>query len=178
MQPLSTVESPAFQKLIGSICPYQLTDRKSFAQNLNKLYDSMVRKVKEALKGVSTTADVWSSNHRSYLGMTVHWSDTNTLKRCKAAIACVRITGHHTYNVTASRMENIHASYGLNGKVVATITDNGSNFVIAFSVYSIPSSASSVPEVEDEDECVFEDMDELLQIDNGETEDLIYSIAV
>ena len=34
------------------------------------------------------------------------------------------------------------------------------------------------PEVEDEDECVFEDMDELLQIDNGETEDLIYSSAV
>ena len=76
------------------------------------------------------------------------------------------------------QLQECHASYGLNGKVVATITDNGSNFVIAFSVYSIPSSESSVPEVEDEDECVFEDMDELLQIDNGETEDLIYSIAV
>ena len=35
MQPLSTVESPAFWKLIGSICPYQLPDRKSSAQNLN-----------------------------------------------------------------------------------------------------------------------------------------------
>ena len=181
MQPLSTVESPAFWRLIGSICPYQLPDRKSFAQNLIELYDSMVRKVKEALEmvdGVSTTADVWSSNHRSYLGMTVHWIDTNTLKRCKAAIACVRITGHHTYDVIVSRIENVHASYGLNGKVVATITDNGSNFVKAFSVYSIPSSESSKesvqedPEVVDEDECIFEDMDELLQIDNGEAEDL------
>ena len=88
----------------------------------------------------------------------------------------MRITGHHTYDVIASRIEIIHASYGrLNGKVVATITNNGSNFVKAFSVYSIPSSQCSVPEdpeVEDEDECIFEDMDELLQIDNGETEDL------
>ena len=62
----------------------------------------MVKKVKEALEGVdgvSTTVDEWTANHRSYLGMTVHWIDTDTLKRCKAAIACLRITGHHTYDV-------------------------------------------------------------------------------
>ena len=112
MQPLSTVESPAFQKLIGSICPYRLPDRKSFTQHLDKPYDLMVKKVKEALEGVdgvSTTADVWTANHRSYIGMTVHWIDTDTLKRCKAMIACVRITGHHTYDVIASRIEHIHA---------------------------------------------------------------------
>ena len=134
----------------------------------------MVKKVKEALEGVdgvSTTADVWIANHRSYLGMTVHWIDTDTLKRCKAAIACVRITGHHTYDIIVSRMEHIHASYGLNGKVVATITDNGSNFVKAFSVYSISSSESSKAAVP-EDEFVFEDLDGLLQVDNGSTEDL------
>ena len=68
MQPLSIVESPAFRKLIGSIC-----------------HDLMVKNVKEALEavdGVSTTADVRTANHRSYLGMTVHWIDTDTLKRC------------------------------------------------------------------------------------------------
>ena len=61
VQPLSTVESPAFRKLIGSICPYQLPDRKSLTQHLDKLYDLMVKKVKEVLEavdGVSTTADV------------------------------------------------------------------------------------------------------------------------
>ena len=60
MQPLSTVDSPSFQKLIGNICPYQLLDRKSFTQHMEKLYDFMVKKVKEALEvvdGVSTTAD-------------------------------------------------------------------------------------------------------------------------
>ena len=75
MQPLSTVDSPAFRKLIGSICPYQLPDRKSFTQHLEKLYDLMVKKVKEALEavgGVLTTVDVWTANHQNYLGMTFH----------------------------------------------------------------------------------------------------------
>jgi len=174
MQPLTTVESPAFRKLIGSVCSYQLPDRKSFTQHLDKLYDSMVKKVKEALEvidGVSTTADVWTAHHRSYLGMTVHWIDKDTLKRCKAAIACVRITGRHTYDVIASRIEQIHANYGLNGKVVATITDNGSNFVKAFSVYSTDIDVA-VAENDVEDEITFEDVDGLLQVDDGSTEDL------
>ena len=181
MQPLTTVESPAFRKLIGSICPYQLPDRKSFTQHLEKIYDMMVKKVKEVLEavdGVSTTADVWTAHHRSYLGMTVHWIDKDTLKRCKAAIACVRITGRHTYDVIASKIENIHASYGLSGKVVGTITDNGSNFVKAFSLYSTSSPESTevaIPEHSEdveEDEFVFEDVTGILQVDDGSTEDL------
>ena len=61
MQPLSTVESPAFQKLMNSICTTQLPDRKSFTQHLDKVYDSMVSKVKQTLEAVdtvSTTVDV------------------------------------------------------------------------------------------------------------------------
>ena len=72
-----------FGNLIGSICPYQLPDWKSFTQHLEKLYDLMVKKVKEALEavdGVSATADVWTANHQSYFGMTVHWIDKDTLK--------------------------------------------------------------------------------------------------
>ena len=125
---------------MASVCPYQLPDQKSFTQYLNKLYDIMVKKVKELLEtadGVSTTADVWTAHHHSYLGMTVHWIDRDTLKRCKAAIACARITGCHTYDVIASKIEHIHASYGFSGKVVGIITDNGSNFVKAFCLITV-----------------------------------------
>ena len=61
MQPLSTVESPAFRKLMNSICTTQLPDRKSFTQHLDIVYDSMVSKVKQTLEAVdtvSTTVDV------------------------------------------------------------------------------------------------------------------------
>ena len=46
MEPLTTVESPAFRKLIASFCPYPLPNRKSFTQYLDKLYDIMVKNVK------------------------------------------------------------------------------------------------------------------------------------
>ena len=43
MQPLSTVESPAFRKLIRGLCCTQLPDRKSFTLYLDKVYDEMVQ---------------------------------------------------------------------------------------------------------------------------------------
>jgi len=102
MRPLSTVESPAFRKLINSMCPTQLPDRKSFTAYLDTVYDSMVDKVKNTLQKigiVSTTVDVWTAHHRSFLGITAHWIDPDTLQRCKAAIACARMIGRHTYDV-------------------------------------------------------------------------------
>ena len=67
MLPLSTVESPAFRKLIcgASSSSVQLPDRKSLALFLNKAYESMLVKVKSALEAVErvfTTADVWTPN--------------------------------------------------------------------------------------------------------------------
>lgn len=176
MRPLSTVESPAFRKLLGSICPTQLPDRKSFTVYLDTVYDSMISKVKKTLETVdivSTTVDVWTAHHRSYLGMTVHWIDPHTLKRCKAAIACARMMGRHTYDLLACKIEQVHASYGLTGKVCATITDNGSNFVKAFAVYSDSFDSAATPledvEEETEDDAAFENVDELLTFDSEET---------
>ena len=166
MQSLSTVES----QLLGSICPTQLPGRKSFTDTV---YDSMVSKVKKTLETVdtvSTTVDVWTAHHQSYLGMTVHWIDPHTLKRCKAAIACARMMGRHTYDVLACKIEQVHASYSLTGKVCATITDIGSNFVKAFTVYSDSSDSAAAPledpEEETEDDTAFENVDELLTFDS------------
>ena len=130
--PLSTVESAAFRKLIGGICSTQVPDRKSFTAHMDKLYDAMVKKVKETLETVdfvSTKADMWTAHNKNYLNMTVHWINPVTLKRCKAAIACIRVTGHHMYDALSEKTEHIHASYGLTAKVTATVTDNASNFV-------------------------------------------------
>lgn len=174
MQPLSTVESPAFRRLIDNICTTQIPDRKSFTLHLDEVYESMLSKIKQMLEKIDivcTTVDAWTAHHRSYLGMTVHWIDPHTLNRHKAAIACTRITGRHTYDVLASKIEQVHASYGLAGKVCATITDNGSNFVKAFTVFSDSASASCITEdIEEEGEDVaFENVDELLSLDPEET---------
>lgn len=76
---------------------------------------------------VSTTADIWTANNRRYMGVSLHWISRSTLERQKAALACRRIRGTHTYDVISAEIENIHSSYGLLNNVVATVTDNGSN---------------------------------------------------
>ena len=67
--------------------------------------------------------------------MTVNWIDSSTLKHHKAAIACTRMMGRHTYDVLATKIKSVHKSFGLSGKVSATVTDNGSNFVKAFATF-------------------------------------------
>ena len=94
---------------------------------------SKVNQTLEVVDTVSTTVNIWTSHHRSYLGIIVHWIDSHTLKHCKAAIACVRIKGCHTYDVLACKFMQVIAL--LERYVRATITDKVSNFVKAFSVY-------------------------------------------
>ena len=88
----------------------------------------MNQSVKSTLDGVNfvrTTADVWIAFNKSFFGMTVCWIDLSTLQCCKAAIFCTRLVGRHTYDILTSKIESIYRSYNLNGKVTATITDNG-----------------------------------------------------
>ena len=50
MQPLSTVESPGYRKLISNICSTQISDRKSFTLHLDKAYGLMLIKIKQILE--------------------------------------------------------------------------------------------------------------------------------
>ena len=179
MLPLSTVESPSFRKLINALSStfVQLPDRKSLSSYLEKAFESMIKKVKEALDRVdhaSTTADVWTAHHRSYLGMTVHWIDQKSLKRQKAAIAYVRVIRCHTYDVLVASIEGIHRLYGLSGKFTAKVTDNGSNFVKAFKIFAsqLPGesdeASSLIVDNEEEDDVTFTNLHDLMDQGSGD----------
>lgn len=64
--------------------------------------------------------------------MTIHWIDSETLKRESAALACRRIKGRHTYDVLTKIMSDVFRDYGITNKVTRVVTDNGSNFIKAF----------------------------------------------
>jgi len=69
--------------------------------------------------------------------MTVHWINQKSLKRQKAAVACFRVIRHHTYDVLTAKIEEVLRNFGLQGKISATVTDNGSNFVKLFKSFSV-----------------------------------------
>lgn len=103
----------------------------------------------------------------------MHWIDPSTLKCHKATIACARLTGYHTYDVLAAKLINIHEKFGLSGKISATVTNNGSNFVKTFATFALPdvSPTSSVTEDELEEEVIFENVNEWMVPKQTDTQD-------
>uniref|UniRef100_A0AAZ1X1Q2 HAT C-terminal dimerisation domain-containing protein n=1 Tax=Oreochromis aureus TaxID=47969 RepID=A0AAZ1X1Q2_OREAU len=176
MLPINTVDSPSFRAIIKKIptsVNAELPHLTTFTSYLEKEFTEMERNLKAALNEidfVSTTADIWTANNRSYMGVTLHWISRTTLERHKVALACRRICGRHTYDVIGTEIENIHSSYGLLNKVVATVTDNGSNFIKAFQVYHPVTESDDETEEEEstpkDDDVTFSDLSEILSAEN------------
>jgi len=56
------------------------------------------------------------------------------------------------YDVLAENISRVHEKFGLNGKIQATVTDNGSNFVKAFaSISSLPQESGSAQGMQNDD---------------------------
>lgn len=143
MVSLNCIEDPylstIFEKL--NIQKIGLTVIRTLGRRLKKYYDKQVVEIKELLKKVNnvcTTVDIWSGRKRSFLGVTAHWIDLITLKRKSRALACRRFSGVHNFQRITELLQQIHQHFGLDSnKIVATITDNGSNFVKAFTTFGI-----------------------------------------
>lgn len=124
----------------------KIPSRRLLGRLIDDLYDKSNRELKEKLSGVEyvcTTADVWSNRRRRFFGMTVHWISED-FKRESSALACKRLKGAHDYLKIADTINDIHSEFGLASKVVATVTDQGSNFVKAFKEFGIESSPVQV----------------------------------
>jgi len=90
---------------------------------LNTMYSDMKEKLVNEICAVDhlcTTADIWSANHKSFLGVTGHWIDPSSLQRRSAALACERMVGRHTYDAIAAKLTAVHSSYRVGRKVVMT----------------------------------------------------------
>jgi hypothetical protein len=105
---------------------------------------------------VGATADCWSSSNRGYLGVTVHWLDEH-LNRKSQALACRRIVGSHTFEVLAEALESVLQEFQILIKTRGLCTDNGSNFVKAFRIFSDENQESK-----DEDDLSFVELETVL----------------
>lgn len=130
MLPLSMVESKSFTARVEKI-PRRVgvspPCRTTFAKFLDTEHDKMKEQLREELQSiefVSTTVDIWTADNKSYLGVTAHCIDPETLKQRKAALACRRFKRRRTHDAIATELDNIHSSYGISHKITATVTDN------------------------------------------------------
>ncbi len=139
MFPLDTVSKDYFKELIQGLAPeVKVMSRKTLHARINERFTAMKTELITKLtscKCVCTTVDIWSANKKSYMGVTAHWIDSN-LKRQSIALACRRFKGAHTYDCITLLLLNIFADFQIDvTKIVATVTDNGANFVKAFKEY-------------------------------------------
>lgn len=155
-------------------CLSTKTVRKRIDERYQAMKDAITKRIHET-NFVCTTADMWSSRKRSYLGVTVHWL-TENMQRESYAIACTRFKGTHDSSSIAIHIQNAHQRYGLTPqKIVFTVTDNAANMVKAFKLFGVdgrpaPANFSDDDGIDDSDIDRDDEMDIInldVEVDNS-----------
>ncbi|KAE9536196.1 hypothetical protein AGLY_007419 [Aphis glycines] len=102
MKPLITCEKPSFKRLIQGLTSKNIviSHRRVIAKEFKVRYKYYVKMLTELIENqnfICLTSDIWSSNNRSYLGMTCHYINETNCNRHSYVLACKRIKGSHTH---------------------------------------------------------------------------------
>ena len=112
MQPMAIVERSGFKKFCNALPPhYTLPSRRTVGRRLNEVYNAEKDKIIESLnkaRWVSATADVWSAHKRAYMGVTVHFVDSETLHMISS--------GSHTGDAIGRMLAKIFEEFGITKK--------------------------------------------------------------
>ncbi|XP_070991499.1 uncharacterized protein [Oncorhynchus clarkii lewisi] len=132
LQPFTVIEQEPFRVFVQDLQPNsKIISRLTLCSRIDEA-SKEIKKVTEAMIGVdhiATTTRRWS-----FIGVTAHWIDPDSLNRCSTALACKRLRGSHTFDVLAGTLNDIHSEFAIRIKIMRA-TDNGSNFLKAFQVF-------------------------------------------
>ena len=138
MQPFYTVDKKGFRDLLEKLDPrYKLPTRRHFVDyEFPALYSEVKEMVICAMSGVkyySGTTDLWTStSNHPYLSLTIHFINQQW-ELHSFCLDTVPLFKDHTGETIADAIQDILLNWGLSvDNLVATTTDNGSNFVRAF----------------------------------------------
>lgn len=140
MRPISTVEKPSFVALVEGLSGVKPMCSKTLQKHVTSKACEIKLKLTELLskqKYYCTTADIWTANRKSYMGITVHYIDFTTFERKSFLLGIRRIKFAHTFKEIGKCLMICFNDFKLDeSKLVATVTDNASNFAKAFRVFS------------------------------------------
>lgn len=153
---------------------------KSLIENKFSNYMSSLYNELQNVDFMCCTADIWSTKHKSYMGITCHYIDENTLERKSKLLCCRRFMSPHDNERIAELISEVYREFDITFKVVGTVTDNASNFALAFKKYGLSidefnmlNKATKVDEFNDIFRTIFNenenDNDDKLSISEDET---------
>lgn len=100
---------------------YRIISPFTINANIDRFYDMEKTNFIEELSGVlyvCVTSDIWSTLHTSYMGMTIHWIDANTLKLVSKLLCVRHFVSPHTNTRIASLLHEIFNEYRITKKVI------------------------------------------------------------
>ena len=132
MQPYYTVERPRFKNLVSKLILVINYPQQEIPRLYNTVKESIMPKLHE-IDYYSATTDLWTSRAtHPYLSYTVHFINQNW-EMISFCLETVPLFEDHTAVNISKSITDITINWQLNPEnLVATATDNSSNFVAAF----------------------------------------------
>ena len=136
-RPTTIVEDKGFKALMDYIVPeYAIPSRWTISKCITDIYKEEKDKVIEELKGVkhcAITTDGGSSiNSISFLDVNVHYIENDSLKLKSKVLAVRENREEHTAENYREHTDDIVQEFGLQNKVVKTVTDNENKMKAAY----------------------------------------------
>ncbi|KAM8766859.1 E3 SUMO-protein ligase ZBED1-like [Acanthopagrus schlegelii] len=136
MRPLSIVEDDGFKAMVSTFHPkYELPSRTFFTKQMEKKYEVIKTKMKQALQetnSIALTTDIWTSiATEAYMGVTCHYIGKNW-NMVSHSLTTMPLEERHTASNIAEWIEEVTAKFDIPAKKIkAVVHDNGANVVAA-----------------------------------------------
>lgn len=122
--------------------------RTTISNNINKLYDHYIIKIKEEvgeIKFGAITTDLWSDSFKrlAYIGITIHYVKNGHLHDRILAVKHFDSDRQTAVNITY-KLNSICNDYGINMENVTFVTDRGANMIAALCNFDRLSCAAHI----------------------------------
>lgn len=135
LQPFTVVDNFYFREFVNHFCPrYIVPERHQVKDSIINTFNTRREKIINYLNQIegkfSLTADMWTSiNQEAYLGITIHYVDSNW-HLCNFLLDIIPFTTRHTGENIAQEIVRILDEFNIFNKIIALTTDNESAMIV------------------------------------------------
>lgn len=101
------------------------------------------------------TSDIWSRSNRSFIAVSVHYFEPNSLELKRKFIACEHFSGRHTHDKVADKLHSIFERYHILQKVFFITTDGAGEYVAALKYFGDNYNSINLLNSEEENELIW-----------------------